>query len=199
MTIIERIAAIAGLCAAVTACTQANPPPGQSAAPDALFGIRLGVAIEKQFEECPKNEAGDYKFGFHNGAAPCWKTLKDGKEVALPSNIANETGAHIDSVARIKIYQGLVVEIDVEANRFAWREAEAYMLRHYGTPAETETYEMDSRVGGRSQHRAHTWRGNGVSLYFTERISNEKARMRAVNNAWDRLDAAERKKLNSTQ
>jgi hypothetical protein len=66
------------------------------------------------------------------------------------------------------------------------------MLRHYGKPEKTETYERDSRVSGRCRHRAHTWRGNGATLYFVERAGSDNARILAVNDAWAKLEAAER-------
>jgi len=167
----------------------------QPAAPDTLFGIRLGVAIEKQFGECPKDEKGEYGYGYHNGPAPCWKEARHGKEVALSAQVLKDTNANISSWPRVRTRDGVVVEIDAEAHRDTWRQAERYMLRHYGKPAETEIYERDSRVFGTSKHRAHTWRANGVTLHFVERASSDNARIRSFNDAWAKIDAAEQEDL----
>jgi hypothetical protein len=183
--------------AALMACVMSVPVCAQPAAPDTLFGIRLGEALEKQFGECPKNEKGEYGYGYHQGPTPCWKEAKYGKEVALSSQVLKDSNAFIDSSPRIKTRDGLVVEIDVSVHRDTWRQAERYLLQRYGKPEKTETYERDSRVSGLSRHRAHTWRANGVSLYFTERASSDNARIRAVNDAWEKTDAAERENRNN--
>ena len=200
-TIISRIviliALVAGAITLIVACAANGSSHEPPAAPDTVFGIQLGVAIETQFSECPRNAQGAYEYGYHAGPSPCWKAARYGKEVALPARFMRETGAHIDGTPRIRVRDGVVVEIDVEAHSDTWRQAEAYMLRHYGTPLKTETYERDSRVGGRSRHRAHTWRAGGVSLYFTERASSDNARIRAVNDAWEKSDAAEREAIKS--
>ena len=164
----------------------------QPAAADTLFGIQLGVALDKQFGECPRNEKGEYGFGYHSGSTPCWKEGTYGKDVVLPSRVLKDTSAYIESSPRVRTRDGLVVEIDVDAHRDTWRQAESYMLRHYGKPEKTETYERDSRVSGLSRHRAHTWRGNGATLYFIERASSDNARIRAVNDAWAKASATER-------
>ena len=195
--IVTLIAVAAGIATLIAACAADSSPPGPPAAPDTVFGIQLGAAIETQFNECPRNAQGTYEHGYHGGPSPCWKTAKYGKEIALPARFMRETGALIDSTPRIRVRDGVVVEIDVEAHRDTWRQAEAYMLRHYGTPLKTETYERDSRVWGRSRHRAHTWRARGVSLYFTERASSDNARIRAVNDAWEKSDAAEKEAIRS--
>jgi len=178
-------------------CVMSAPLAAQPAAPDTLFGIRLGVALEQQFGECPKNEKGEYGYGYHPGPTPCWKEAKYGKEVKLSSQVLKDSNAYIDSSPYIKTRDGVVVEIDVSAHRDTWRQAEGYLLQRYGKPEKTETYEMDSRVSGLSRHRAHTWRANGVSLYFTERAGSDNARIRAVNDAWEKTDAAEREEMNN--
>jgi hypothetical protein len=183
--------------AASIACVISAPLAAQPAAPDTLFGIRLGVALEQQFGECPKNEKGEYSHGYHQGPTPCWKQAKYGKEVALSSQVLKDSNAFIDSSPRIKTRDGLIVEIDVSAHRDTWRQAERYLMQRYGKPEKTETYERDSRVSGLSRHRAHSWRANGVSLYFTERASSDNARIRAVNDAWEKTDAAERENRNN--
>ena len=185
--------------AVLAACGLGPARAAPPATPDTLFGIQLGVALEKQFGECPKNEKGEYGYGFHDGPTPCWKEGRYGKEVALPSRVLRETYAQVYSSPKVTTRDGVVVEIDLEAHGDSWREVERYMLRHYGKPFETETYERDSRVSGRSRHRAHTWRGNGVSLYFVERAGSDNARMRAVNDAWAKLDAAEREERSRTR
>ena len=188
-----RVASIGA--ALFTACVISVPAVAQPAALDTLFGIRLGVPIEKQFGECPKNEKGEYGFGYHNGLTPCWKEARYGKEVVLSAQVVKDTNANINSWPRVRIRDGVVVEIDAEAHRDTWRQAERYLLRHYGKPAETETYERDSRVLGVSKHRAHTWRANGVTLHFVERASSDNARIRAFSDAWAKIDAAEQEDL----
>ena len=161
----------------------------QSVAPDILFGIRIGEPLEQQFGECPKNAQGAYETGFHKGNTPCWFQDTYEKRVKLPLGAMKETGYALNGEARIKTHEGNVVEIDLYAHGKLWRQVERYLMRHYGKPAASETYERDSRVSGLSKVQSHTWRANGVTMYFDERSSSDDARIRAVSDVWNALDS----------
>jgi hypothetical protein len=160
--------------------------------PDTLFGIRLGAPLEKQFGECPKLDNGRYETGFHKGAQPCWVQDTYGKNVKLPLAVIAETDYALESQARIRTREGNVVEIELFADRRAWRQIERQMLRQYGKPLETATSEHDSRVSGFSRSRSHSWKAGGASLYLTERSGSDKTRIRAVNDDWEAQDSRER-------
>ena len=187
---------IARLCLAILVATLGVPAWAQPHAPDTLFGIRIGQALESQFEQCPKNDKGEYDFGYHKGDTPCWKAGGEYyRDVKLPAKVLRDTGAFVQAEARITLREGVVVEIVGEAHHDTWRQAERYMLRHYGKPAETETYERASRVFGVSRHRTHKWQGNGVALIFIERANSDNARMRLYNEVWAVEDAKWREEL----
>lgn len=160
--------------------------------PDTLFGIRLGAPLEKQFGECPKRDSGNYEPGFHKGAQPCWVQDTYTKNVKLPLAVIAETGYALESEARIRTREDNVVEIELFADRSAWRQIERQMLRQYGKPAKTDTAEHDSRVSGFSRSRSHTWKAGGASLHLTERSGSDKTRIRAVNDNWEAHDSRER-------
>ena len=163
------------------------------ATPDTLYGIRLGTPLEKQLDECPKLDNGTYETGFHKGAQPCWVQGTYGKNVKLPLAVIAETDYALESEARIRTRAGNVVEIELFADRRAWRQIERQMLRQYGKPLDTATSEHDSRVSGFSRSRSHSWKGAGASLHLTERSGSDKTRIRAVNDDWEAQDSRERR------
>lgn len=171
----------------VTGASAAAP-----ATPDTLYGIRLGAPLETQLGECPKLDNGSYETGFHKGALPCWVQDRYGKNVKLPMAVIAETDYALESQARIRTREGKVVEIELFAERRAWRQIERQMLRQYGKPISTETSELHSRVSGFSRSRDHTWKADGASLYLTERSGSDKTRIRAVNDEWEAQDSRER-------
>ena len=168
------------------------PAGAQAMKPDTLFGITIGQPLEQQFAECPKNDKGAYDFGYHKGDTPCWVQDTYSKQVKLPLKVVRDTGAGINSDARIRIRDGVVVEIEVHAHGEQWRQVERYLMRHYGKPSESETYERDSRVSGISKVQTHTWRANGITMYFDQRASSDNTRIRVYSEAWQALEARER-------
>src|SRR5262245_21923359 len=77
----------------LTGLSVSLPAGAQPVPPDTLFGIRIGVPLEEQFGECPRDDKGAYGYGYHNGTTPCWKEARYGKEVALPAQVLKDTGA----------------------------------------------------------------------------------------------------------
>src|SRR5262245_24998817 len=173
------------LAAAIGALTSSGAP-AQTIPPDSLFGIRLGQPLESQMGECSKDEKGQYALGYQRGDKACWVQGEYGKEVRLPLKIVADTRIGFDSNPRVRTRDGIVVEIDAYADGRQWREVARYLIGLYGKPHESETYERDSRVGGLSKVQSHTWRGNGATMYFDERASNDQARIRAFSDAWAR-------------
>jgi hypothetical protein len=194
-----RIATVVRTFMTFLACTVGSNVSAQTAAqpvaPDTLFGIRIGQVLESQMGECPKDEKGEYKPGYQSGDKACWVQSRYGKEVRLPLKVVADTRIGFDSDPRVRTRDGVVVEIDAYAEGRQWREVERYLIKLFGKPHESETYERDSRVFGISKVQARTWRGNGVTLYFDARASNEQARIRAFSDAWAKIDAAEQEDL----
>jgi hypothetical protein len=152
--------------------------------PDLLFGIQIGVPLERQFGECAAAES-----VFTAGAVPCWKRDRlGGRVVLLPRTWVAEIGAPA-RVERVREWDGVVVEIEVEFRYADRRRVESYLLKRKGKPVETETYEMDSRVAGLSKHSAHTWRGKGVTTHFVERTGGGHTRVRAFLDSWATMEA----------
>lgn len=152
--------------------------------PDRLFGIQVGVPLDRQFHECGADET-----VFTAGTAPCWKRDRFGTRVVLlPRTWVAEIGAPA-RVERVREWDGVVVEIEVEFRYADRRRIEGYLLKRKGKPAETETYEMDSRVAGLSRHTAHTWRGKGVTTHFVERTGGGNTRVRAFLDSWAKSEA----------
>lgn len=181
------LAAIAGTMGA--AGTSAQPMP-----PDSLFGIRLGQPLEAQLNECPKNEKGEYALGYQPGDKACWIAGRYGKEVRLPLKLISDNRIGFDSDPRVRVSDGVVVEITAYADGRQWREVERYMIKLYGKPHESKTYERDSRVSGLSTVQGHTWRAKGITLYFDERSSNERTRIYLYDEAWQAREARELEK-----
>ena len=158
-------------------------------APDQVFGIRLGASLDSQFAECPAGET-----SFTSGTKPCWKRDQFGTRVVLlPKAWLAEIGA-IGWVERVREWDGVVVEVDVEFRYGDRKRVERHLLRRKGKPAETETYEMDSRVFRPSKHRAHTWRGGGVTTFFVERTGSEHTRVRAFLDSWAQMEADQKQR-----
>ena len=153
-------------------------------APDQVFGIRIGASLDQQFAECAAGEA-----TFTSAASPCWKRDPFGTRVVLlPRAWIAEIGAPL-RVERVREWEGLVVEVEVEFRYGDRRRAESYLLKRKGKPVETETYEMDSRVTGLSRHTAYTWRGNGVTTFYLERAGSGHTRVRAFLESWAKMEA----------
>jgi hypothetical protein len=191
-----RISGVVRNAVAFLACAMGSNAVAQTAAPpvppDTLFGIRIGQTLEAQMTECPKDEKGEYKLGYQSGDKACWVQSRYGKEVRLPLKIVADTRIGFDSDPRVRMREGVVVEIDTYADGRQWREVERYLIKLFGKPHESETYERDSRVSGLSKVQARTWRGNGVTLYFDARASNEQTRIRAFSDAWAAQEKKER-------
>ena len=69
----------------------ATVAPAQPIVLDSLLGIRIGLSIEAQLGQCPKNEKGGYEPGFQKSDKACWVPLTYGKEVRLPQKLMDET------------------------------------------------------------------------------------------------------------
>jgi len=199
----KRIGAVVRSVMTFLACTVGSNVSAQTAAqpaaPDTLFGIGIGQVLESQMGECPKDEKGQYKPGYQSGDKACWVQGRYGKEVRLPLKIVADTRIGFDSDPRVRTRDGVVVEIDAYAEGRQWREVERYLIKLFGKPHESETYERDSRVTGLSKVQARTWRGNGVTLYFDARASNEQTRIRAFSDAWAAQEKKEREEQENSR
>ena len=169
----------------------ATVAPAQPMALDSLLGIRMGLSIEAQLGQCPKNEKGEYEPGFQKSDKACWAPLTYGKEVRLPQKLMDETRIPF-LTPKVTTREGLVVEIDVSAWHDHSRDMERYLIRLYGKPHDAQTYQTDSRLFGRSSSQTRTWRASGIALYFDQGQSSGHARIRMVNLAWEALDVKER-------
>ena len=151
---------------------------------DSLFGIRIGAPLDRQFDECAADDV-----VFASSSEPCWKRDRFGTRlVLLPKTSMAEIGSPA-RVERVREWDGVVVEIEIDFPFADRRTIERYLIKRNGKPAETETYEMDSRVIGRSQHTAHTWRGSGVTVYFVERTGGGYTRVRGFLDSWAKMEA----------
>lgn len=149
-------------------------------ATDDFFGVRLGTSLAAQLPECPTAPDGTYReFASTAGPTTCWKRGASWHDLLLPRAQVMRLGVRIDRF-EAKEVAGRIEEVRLECTKEDWKRLEAELLARYGRPSETERYERDSRVLGRSTNVGHTWRGPHATVFFLELTGGEETSAHAV-------------------
>ena len=177
-----------GLALGIGAPTHSAAPAPQGA--DSLFGIRLGVALTAQLGACAMRDGQPPRLD----DLPCWAPDSfdaKARTVMLPRRSFLELG--LGSVRRVREVGGVVVEIEIDFMPGDEARLERQLRRQHGAPASSETIQRDSRIGGVRNETSLAWRSNGATLWFSERSSGDRPRVRTSLDRWAEQHAREEK------
>lgn len=152
-----------------------------------FLGIRLGEPLEQQLPKCAGAD-----LRWTDAARPCWRQAPGGERtVALPRRL--QSVAPSLTVHYVTEAQGRVVEMEIEFRPEEAARVRRHLEAEYGQPAETEEYERHSRVGGRSRHRALTWKVAGATVFLQPLAPSDLGSVRVFLDRWAEAESARRR------